>query len=387
MGPRADKARAIRVLIDASNLHVGGGIQVAASFLDELATLRGLPGYEWIDSARIEASPMVLQSMSVASLKNLPIRQVYRRPGDWKRWIPRPTEYDVSFVVFGPEYGARRAARRVVGFADVTSIYPPQGADQRTLRLKLRWVFRGWVSRQLTKRVDHHVVETHAMADRLQLKVGVPLASTSVVSNTYSAMFDEPERWGEPLDLVEKLLGEVRFAYVTRAYAHKNLDFLGLLADELQQLGVLARFLVTLEEGEWNQQTEAFRRAAVNAGHIPLCRVPRLYEACDAAVFPSLLEAFSAMPLEAMRMGLPVFASDRVFVRSVCRDGAAYFDPTDAASAAHAIAHALCDPAELGRMQRAGAELLAQLPNANTRARAYADVIMQQALRPIRSSS
>jgi hypothetical protein len=50
------------------------------------------------------------------------------RPLTWTRWVPRRPRYAVSYVVFGPEYGWPRARRRLVGFADVRSVYPmPSG--------------------------------------------------------------------------------------------------------------------------------------------------------------------------------------------------------------------------------------------------------------------
>ena len=57
----------------------------------------------------------------------------------------------------------------------------------------------------------------------------------------------------------------------------------------------------------------------------------------DAIIFPSLLECFSATPLEAMAMEKPFFASDREFIRDVCSDYALYFDPEDPISAANVI--------------------------------------------------
>ena len=55
-------------------------------------------------------------SLSVAVVDGRPAARLRRRPG-------RPA-HDVSFTVFGPDYGPRRARTRIVGFADVTSLFP-----------------------------------------------------------------------------------------------------------------------------------------------------------------------------------------------------------------------------------------------------------------------
>ena len=65
---------------------------------------------------------------------------------------------------------------------------------------------------------------------------------------------------------------------------------------------------------------------------------PSFYEQIDGVVFPSLLECFSATPLEAMVMNKPLFASDRGFVRDVCGSHAMYFNPLDANNIADHIA-------------------------------------------------
>ena len=57
----------------------------------------------------------------------------------------------------------------------------------------------------------------------------------------------------------------------------------------------------------------------------------------DAIIFPSLLECFSATPLEAMAMGKPVFVSDTPFNRDVCGDYGIYFNPHDSSEAAFKI--------------------------------------------------
>jgi glycosyltransferase involved in cell wall biosynthesis len=57
----------------------------------------------------------------------------------------------------------------------------------------------------------------------------------------------------------------------------------------------------------------------------------------DAVIFPSMLECFSATPLEAMIMRKPLFASNMTFNHNICLDYAFYFDPHSAESAADAI--------------------------------------------------
>lgn len=54
-----------------------------------------------------------------------------------------------------------------------------------------------------------------------------------------------------------------------------------------------------------------------------------LYEQSAGFVFPSLYEGFGIPPLEAMRLGTPVLATNRTAVPEILQDGAMYFDPTN----------------------------------------------------------
>ena len=97
----------------------------------------------------------------------------------------------------------------------------------------------------------------------------------------------------------------------------------------------------------------------------------------DAIIFPSLLECFSATPLEAMIMKKPLFASDRGFIKDVCFDFAYYFEPTDPESAAaviHNFLESQCNE-ELEAKLLAAKKHAENFSNARQRAVKYVDII------------
>lgn len=71
-------------------------------------------------------------------------------------------------------------------------------------------------------------------------------------------------------------------------------------------------------------------------------------------VFPSRYEGFGLPPLEAMRLGCPVLASNAASIPEVCGQAAVYFDPDDAKQLAAAIAALASDEAERARLADAG---------------------------------
>jgi glycosyltransferase involved in cell wall biosynthesis len=132
---------------------------------------------------------------------------------------------------------------------------------------------------------------------------------------------------------------DIVLAYVTRAYPHKNVAFLGAVGIELRtRHELLVNFVVTLTHDEWFALDSDTREYCTNIGVQKIAQVPSLLMQVDGAFFPSLLEAFSVTPLEAMALQLPLFASDRDFVRTICGDYPHYFDPEDPSAAAKVIA-------------------------------------------------
>ena len=56
-----------------------------------------------------------------------------------------------------------------------------------------------------------------------------------------------------------------------------------------------------------------------------LAQCPSYFKELDGIILPSLLECFSATPLEALIMGKPIFLSDRQFNKDVVGDFYFYF--------------------------------------------------------------
>ncbi|HUC19537.1 MAG TPA: glycosyltransferase family 1 protein [Acetobacteraceae bacterium] len=85
-----------------------------------------------------------------------------------------------------------------------------------------------------------------------------------------------------------------------------------------------------------------------------IAELRRLYESATALVFPSFYESFGLPPLEAMRFGCPVIASDIPALREICGDAALYADPHQPADIARRIRRLLNDPALRAELSERG---------------------------------
>lgn len=358
------------VLIDASNLRTGGGVQVAASFVDELAKLETDPSirgaYPWIQGITITVSSCVAAALHEPT-SGLRVVVSDRYPLNRTHWAVRP-KYDLAFTIFGPLYRPKLGRVQVVGFADGTSLFtlPPESTPTH-LRGKIAHAMRKSVSKKLFRAADHIVVEADHVRDALVGKWGIEGSRIDVVPNCVNGIFSQPVRRAEETS---------RWCYVTRAYAHKNVDFLGKVGEELEKRGVQdVKFVLTLTPEEWRTLRPETRQHAVNLGPVGLHELPDVYASCEGAVFPSLLESFSVTPLEAMCTSTPLIASNRPFVRDICGEGAIYEDPRDASAWAEAIIEVRTNPQVRLSLKRRAASISHALPGPRQRALNYLDII------------
>lgn len=367
-----------RILINAANLHTGGGVQVAASFINELLADGTLVPHGL--DITVFASKEVMSNLNPEAAENTGIRLVAVDVYGLKR-APEHIRsmfhgFDLCFTIFGPMYFDVRCKKHLCGFAQAWIAYPRNSAYQVLPPLRrLRARFKFFVQWLFFKRADHFVVELEHVRDALDRR-GYPRDRISVVPNCASSLYREESRW-RPLG------GEVLFdtpgivlGFLGRGYSHKNLAILKEVSRLLQDRHKLpCNFLFTLDKAEMAEHgfdgVENFK----SVGPIDIAQCPSFYQRIDGLVFPSLLECFSATPIEAMMMRKPVFASDLPFVRDVCGEHAHYFQPRDATNIARSIAHGFSKPELLARATEKAYFHAAALPTANNRAKGYLKLI------------
>lgn len=362
----------MRFLLNASNLHVGGGIQVAASVIEELAGLRGESSHIHVQASSAVDANLRSAQARLGALGSYKVHNSHGISALWRDGAAWHRGYDAVFTLFGPLYSLTKPKRSVVGFAQAWILHPDNDAARMLpwlARTRMRAKF--WLQSQFFRRADVLVAELEHVKTHLVRRGLMPADRIRVVHNTLGSVYANPSLW-QGLDMPAIEPGVLRLGFVGRNFLHKNTAlFPAICGQLLERHGVRARFFVTFTDEEWALCSPALKACAENVGPLSVAQCPAFYKGVDAVVFPSLLECFSATPLEAMAMECPLFASDRDFVRDVCAQHAHYFDPLDARSAADSIAayfHAVTAPQV--ELSEARAHALA-FSNASERARQY----------------
>jgi len=368
-------------LINSSNLHVGGGVQVAVSLIDELSRMNDLPvGLSILVSDEVHAN---LQNMNsdCSRFSSYEIFNTYGLSTLWSALGRKVRGFDVVFTVFGPLYLLPVRAVSIVGFAQPWIICPNNEiCHSLSFLQKMKTRLRFFAQSLFFRRADRLVVELGHVRNGLISRGFLDAGRIDVVHNCLSSVYLRPEQWKPLINSIAK--NNFSIGFVGRDYPHKNTNIMPEIKKLLHDVHALnVDFYVTFSLAEWNSKSDLFRSCICNVGELDVAQCPSFYQQMDAVIFPSFLECFSATPLEAMAMKKPLFASNRGFVRDVCGDFAWYFDPEDPSTAADLIANYINNQAGRdGAKLAAAREHVIKFSNARQRAEDYLRIIQVAAI-------
>lgn len=364
-------------LLYAANLHVGGGVQVATSVIDEISASTA-------DAGKIT---LMVSSQVDINLKAIgtPLERfqgyyVENHHGFLTLFRNLSTvlgDSQAIFVVFGPLYIAGLGIPQIVGFAQPWIIYP-DNEIYRSMSHLAKWKTRLKFALQslFFRQADLLVVELEHVRRGLARAGIAETNRVCVIQNSLSALYRNPLRW-QPVPGIGTKDG-FKLGFVGRNYPHKNTAIFPKVREALRNNHNLEVMIyVTFSNEEWLACTPEFRASVINFGPLTVAECPSFYQQLDGVLFPSFLECFSATPLEAMAMKRPLFASDRPFNRDVCGDYAFYFDPCDANSAADAIAAYIVNPAAARKKILDAYHHVMALPGPEIRAQLYLECVRQ----------
>lgn len=370
------------VLINCSNLHVGGAVAVASSFINSVSLKKTLEFDVSILVSTKVMKNLIELGTDLSNFHTVTVADFIGITALWKSLAEKISGFDLVFTVFGPAYSMTKVKNHIVGFAQPSIIYPNSRAFLKVSMLNrffMRLKFE--IQKYFFSRSDSLVVELEHVKVGLKKMPSFRNKEIYVVNSAVDSIFSHPDRW-LPINNANMQLSSIRLGLISRNYPHKNLDLLPCIKLALKRNHNLdAEFFVTFVPDEWEACTEHFKKTINNVGPLTLAQCPTFYESMDGVVFPSLLECFSAVPIESMLMKKPLFSSDFPFIRDCCKNHANYFKPEDAVSAASVIAEFFAK-SSLDRTRLIGdaQEFVSLYPSASDRAESYIN-LMRQMLR------
>lgn len=317
----------MKIIIDHSNLVVGGGIQVGSSFLNDLRKIRAAHEFHIIQSFYSKESidkSLFPENFIFYDLGLTEIQSIRNR-GNRVKNIEKKVDPDVIFVTFGPSY-YKSKCKKIVGFAIPYIIYPESPYFEtlsflELLKFKLLSFFK---IRSFNKNSNALIFESEN-AENVFRKFINDKIKTFTVHNTLNEIFHESSRWK---NLDKEIPNSTNILCLSANYSHKNLVIIPKVINVLKEKYNFYdfNFIVTLEENNLEVSQEDKKNICF-INKVPLNQIPDLYKKSTILFMPTLLEVFSTTYLEAMFMEIPIVASDMPFSRDICSDAAIYCDP------------------------------------------------------------
>lgn len=373
----------MKFLFNATTNIAGGGAKNSAVFLRQALISNR---HDW----HFAVSPQVAEIVSawdvpqscMTVIEDTPARSYNARRA--LAALQRNGDFDLVYTMAGPAY-TRFTCPHVMGISN-----PYISHVDRTTFLSTRPVAR-WLPDALkvayqarhAREAQRLVFQTETARDSFCRRLRFPTRQTSVVSNAFDAnSFAEisPAEFGNPL----------RILVPAMAYPHKMLDRVPTVAaacrDMFGQRKVEFYLTIEPDSREWKSISQAAARLSVServrtVGTYNYADVGKIFAQADIVLSLSVLETFSATPLEAFSAARPHISTDQPWAREISGGAALYVNPRDPGSVARAIGRLADDPALRERMILAGQAMLEKYGDQSTRFSKLVAILEEEAAR------
>lgn len=324
------------LLINASNLLGGGGLAVATSYIVYLST-----SHLNFKVSLLISSPLYLNLIShkvkLDSFSRIEVFDSSKNLTNLFKLKNKLVGYDCVFTVFGPPLLYWKInSHHIIGFALPWIIYKKNNVPLPFFEKKFI-LFKNFIKQFFFLYADCLIVELDHVKNQLESNLFLKKLNIKIIHSEVDQIFFNKDNW-ENLKFPQKKNNTYFFGIISKNYPHKNIYCLLQVKKILQiNYSMNVEFFVTFEEKEWEKCSAIFKKEINNLGPIKLAQCPTFYDHLDGVIFPSLLECFSAVPIESLYMKVPLFASNYHFIYDCCENHSQYFDPLDPYDIAYVI--------------------------------------------------
>lgn len=325
----------MRFLINASNIHAGGGIQVVDSFCSMLGDFTN-HSFVVVLSSFFTKTKKRIENINNVHVIVYDIEKNLNAIIGRNRYLDDiVSNYNIQAVltVFGPSYW-RPQCPHLCGMARPHLVLP-DSPFFNNVSLKDKAKYKIW--ELFFKQCSNIFYTENPFISKRLRELFNNKKIVYTVTNYYHQIYDNPKEWDNSIDLPP--FQGVSILTISSANAHKNFPIIVGIIDYFKRNNpdFSFRFVLTQRRDECPFVSEDLVPYFVFLGTVDVHCCPHLYSQCDIMFQPSLLECFSATYPEAMRMEVPIVTTNLEFAVGLCEDAACYYSAIDPESAAKAI--------------------------------------------------
>lgn len=329
----------MRILINTSNLKVGGGVQVADSICRELYKYTQHTFVIVVSDALKECANDIRKYPNIKVVcYNLPSSILSAISGNnvFLDTLISKENTEAVLTVFGPSRWVPKCLH-ISGFAR-SQLVLNDSPYWQTLSLlrRIKAYSRKFVMTYLFRK-STSVFYTENSYISAKLKRVFPNSRVYTITNNYNQVFDKPDLWDYSIKLPE--FAGLTLLTISANYPHKNLSIILPTIHYLKKYdpSFKFRFVLTISSEQFLPLSNEEKEHIIFLGPVNINQCPYLYKQSDIMFLPTLLECFSASYAEAMRMDIPIITPNLDFARSLCGDTALYYDAVSSKALAETI--------------------------------------------------
>ena len=233
------------------------------------------------------------------------------------------------------------------------------------------------------RKADRVIVQTDVMRARLARTCGIASEKISVIPQP-PPMHVSTQPNSDTPSLIRRNPKPIKLTYLAAYYPHKNHGILPAVGAELRRrhLADKVQIFTTINLDRCRSKSirdcyVEFADVITNIGPVNSSDVPGILRDSSALFFPTLLECFSLVYIEALNLGLPILTSNRDFAHASCGNMARYFDPLSATSIVDCIQEFSASGKPANYEHLAKEELRRFPPDWDAAANLFGDVLKQ----------
>lgn len=329
----------MNILINATNLVLGGGLQVADALCRELKNLDSEHRFFVVLSKELNTTKEAIKDYFNVKTYTYNIQNSIKTllfgRDEYLDSLVEKENIDFVLTIFGPSRWNPKV-KHLSGFAMAQLIMKDSPFFTTcSLKNKLYWKYFFTLSRKIFFKRSTKLFWSENSYISNQVKLLFKGAKCYTVTNYYNSVFDNPSLWKEKT--LPKFNG-LTLLCISSYYPFKNLEVSIEVSKYLKEkyTGFNFRFVFTCKRENF-PNVEGMEESIVFLDRVDISECPSLYYQSDFVFMPSFMECFTAVYPESFKMRKPLLTSDLPFAKGLCGDAAEYFSPTDAKDIAEKI--------------------------------------------------
>lgn len=376
-----------KILINASTLSVGGGVQIGVSLLQYLIEKDVLPfDYVAIVSKQIYSGIDLNSRKNLVAVNSSPA-SLWRGSEAKKKLkeLEKSFRPDLIYSVGFPSY-IKFQTKEAGRYTNPWEIFDAKLAwSKLSIKEKIKRFISIYYRLAWAKRAAY--IETQTVSAKLAISQRLNLNESDIIvlPNSANPLF---VNLGKELNQPNYNQEKIIVFCLSAGHIHKNLEFIPNVVKSLKDEYHEKRFefILTLNQEDLvftkiqdKAQALGVLDCIRNIGVLSMKECLKWYEKSHVVFLPTLLEVFSATYLEAMAMRSPIVTSNLGFAIDICGDAAFYIDPLNPKEAAKGIHMVVSDSNLRKELLSNGIKRLATFPSSYEKHEALIKWLYQKA--------